>query len=126
MNGMRKFERYNWFSMISNANDNSNRPLGFTINISEDGICLWIRRSLDLNEFFLSIKVAPPSEIIFKDSLILNLTKIWIEETKIETFIKVGCQFVNLNNNQKNHLEKLINFVKQNEQLVRVYKNTHL
>ena len=120
MKGMRKFERLSWFGIISNNGDDFNRPLGFTINISNGGICAWVRRSAKQSSDSFSIKIAPPAEVNFNENIILNVIKIWEENTKTENFIKIGCQFVDLDNKQKNKLLYLLQLIKQHEQAVRV------
>ena len=86
----------------------SDKFLGYLKELSSDGLKIWLRSSIDLHEPTI-IKICPPNELGV-DVMDFTVQKIWMEKNNERKIYEMGCEFLSLNDRQKDNINKLIGF----------------
>ncbi len=80
---------------------------GYSINISETGMKIWINEDDIPTDFQIGIK--HPDKLAAKP-VSFDVEKVWVKPQKSKQLIEVGCQFKNLSEQQQDYLKTLIEY----------------
>ncbi|MDH4127964.1 MAG: PilZ domain-containing protein [Spirochaetota bacterium] len=108
----RKFNRRNLCTLVFKDLNIISQPLGFTNNISESGIALWVNNTkLQIKDNTFSIRLMIPEKSNIDSDINLELQVIWSEITLIENYIKLGCKYKNISDEQHEKLTNLLTYL---------------
>lgn len=112
----RKEPRFNAFWKVY-KNDFS---WGYLIDISENGLRVWLNKEEELEEEIFEIRIHTPYELE-GDVMDFKIKQIWVNSERSHHFNEIGCQFKDLEDSQKTHLNILIDYFKTyNEQTIQI------
>ncbi len=96
-----------WTIVRKDSLENDEMGLGFLLNISEEGMNIWIdhQQKLDTEDF--NIILYPP-ENLNSEVLELSVHQIWTKHHNNGSMIEIGCEFVNLSSEQKDRINDLV------------------
>ncbi len=86
-----------------------NNLSGYITNISPNGIKLLVDKDAKIKDNRFSIDVIPPTEVDM-EKMNLNLKVVWRNPQKSPLIDELGCQFDNFNSENKENINKMINF----------------
>lgn len=107
---MRVAKRHKWFYNFYLAGL-PKKPAGFVLDLSESGALIWINYPTNIQDNIFEIVIHPPIESGVSGDIYLTLMKKWSEITVTEAHEKVGCQFVNLENDEIMKLNHLLEYL---------------
>lgn len=111
----RDYKRVTCFEMIYSDIEDQEYPVGFLLNISESGAHVWLDSSkLEVADFKI-LKLKMPDEFNTEEILEISVRNVWYANAEEENFKKIGCQFIKMDEKQRNTLIKLINFFEVND-----------
>lgn len=112
----RKEPRFNAFWKVY-KNDFS---WGYLLDISENGLRVWLNKDEIVDDESFDICIHTPYELE-GDSMDFNIKQVWTNSDRSHHFNELGCQFNELNEDQKKYLNTLIEYFRTyNEQTIQI------
>ncbi len=100
---------------VYNKDSDDKEPAGIMLDISPTGANLLVDvfKLSNKNKFCITIQ-PPGSYASNQDFLNLNVQLVWEESTRSAYHKKIGCQFIDLTNRQKEQINRLVELLKSN------------
>ncbi len=94
---------------------NDKEPVGIMLDISPTGANLLVDVFKLANNNAFSITIQPPGSYASNHNFLnLNVQKVWEEGTRSPYHKKIGCQFIDLTDRQKEQVNRLVELLKNN------------
>jgi len=105
MGNKRQDQRLHAFWKIFKGNAN----WGYLIDLSTQGVKVWINKEEELTDDNFEITIQPPKELQI-ESIVFMVHRIWMNTEKSPRFNEIGCQFTDISEKQNELLGKLFSF----------------
>lgn len=106
----REHKRVTCFEMIYSEIDDKEVPVGFLLNISESGAHVWLDSGKMEVPDFKILRLQLPEELNSGEVINIFVRNVWFADAEEQNFKKIGCQFIQLNENDLNIIKKLLDY----------------